>query len=52
MTDIQTSSQAAEALRPLAGRFAFTLFALRVIGTDLLVLSALVGSVAVALDGR
>jgi Mn2+/Fe2+ NRAMP family transporter len=28
-TDIQTSAQAAEALRPLAGRFAFTLFARR-----------------------
>jgi Mn2+/Fe2+ NRAMP family transporter len=28
VTDIQTSSQAAEALRPLAGRFAFTVFAL------------------------
>jgi len=28
VTDIQTSSQAAEALRPIAGRFAFTIFAL------------------------
>jgi Mn2+/Fe2+ NRAMP family transporter len=28
VTDIQTSSQAAEALRPIAGRFAFTVFAL------------------------
>ena len=33
MTDIQTSSQAAEALRPIAGPFAFTLFALGIIGT-------------------
>jgi NRAMP (natural resistance-associated macrophage protein)-like metal ion transporter len=36
VTDIQTSSQAAEALRPIAGRFAFTIFALGIIGTGLL----------------
>src|SRR6516164_11262050 len=36
VTDIATSSQAAEALRPVAGPFAFTLFALGIIGTGLL----------------
>ena len=48
-TDIQTSSQAAEALRPLAGRFAFTIFALGIIGTGLLALPVLAGSAAFAL---
>jgi len=33
-TDIQSSSQAAEALRPLAGGFAFALFALYVMGHE------------------
>src|SRR4029077_8244726 len=36
ITDISTSSEAAEALRPVAGPFAFTLFALGIIGTGLL----------------
>jgi Mn2+/Fe2+ NRAMP family transporter len=35
ITDIQTSSQAAEALRPLAGDFAFMVFALGIIGTGI-----------------
>jgi NRAMP (natural resistance-associated macrophage protein)-like metal ion transporter len=48
-TDIQTSAQAAEALRPLAGRFAFTLFALGIIGTGLLALPVLAGSAAYAI---
>jgi NRAMP (natural resistance-associated macrophage protein)-like metal ion transporter len=48
ITDIQTSSQAAEALRPIAGRFAFTLFALGIIGTGLLTLPVLAGSAAYA----
>ncbi len=48
-TDIQTSSQAAEALRPLAGPFAFTVFALGIIGTGLLALPVLAGSAAFAL---
>jgi NRAMP (natural resistance-associated macrophage protein)-like metal ion transporter len=47
-TDIQTSAQAAEALRPLAGRFAFTLFSLGIIGTGLLALPVLAGSAAYA----
>jgi Mn2+/Fe2+ NRAMP family transporter len=44
VTDIQTSSQAAEALRPIAGRFAFTIFALGIIGTGLLAVPVLAGS--------
>jgi Mn2+/Fe2+ NRAMP family transporter len=48
-TDIQTSSQAAEALRPVAGRFAFTIFALGVIGTGFLAIPVLAGSAAYAL---
>ena len=48
VTDIETSSQAAEALRPIAGRFAFTVFALGIIGTGLLALPVLAGSAAYA----
>jgi NRAMP (natural resistance-associated macrophage protein)-like metal ion transporter len=48
VTDIQTSSQAAEALRPIAGRFAFSVFALGIIGTGLLALPVLAGSAAYA----
>ena len=48
MTDIQTSSQAAEALRPIAGPFAFFIFALGIIGTGLLALPVLAGSSAYA----
>ena len=49
ITDIQTAGQAAEALRPLAGRFAFTLFALGIIGTGLLAVPVLAGSAAYAI---
>jgi NRAMP (natural resistance-associated macrophage protein)-like metal ion transporter len=49
ITDIQTSSQAAEALRPIAGPFAFTIFAIGIIGTGLLALPVLAGSSAYAL---
>jgi NRAMP (natural resistance-associated macrophage protein)-like metal ion transporter len=49
MTDIQTSAQAAEALRPLAGRFAFLLFSMGIIGTGLLAVPILAGSSAFAL---
>jgi Mn2+/Fe2+ NRAMP family transporter len=49
ITDIQTSSQAAEALRPIAGKFAFEVFALGIIGTGLLALPVLAGSAAYAL---
>ncbi|MBV9567485.1 MAG: divalent metal cation transporter [Hyphomicrobiales bacterium] len=48
ITDIQTSSQAAEALRPIAGRFVFLVFALGIIGTGLLALPVLAGSAAYA----
>jgi NRAMP (natural resistance-associated macrophage protein)-like metal ion transporter len=49
VTDIQTSAQAAEALRPIAGRFAFFVFALGIIGTGMLALPVLAGSSAYAL---
>ncbi len=48
ITDIQTTKQAAEALRPLAGDFAFTLFALGIIGTGMLAVPVLAGSAAYA----
>lgn len=44
--DIQTADQAARALEPLAGRFAFLLFALGIIGTGLLAVPVLAGSAA------
>jgi Mn2+/Fe2+ NRAMP family transporter len=48
ITDIQSSSQAAEALRPVAGPFAFALFALGIVGTGLLAVPVLAGSAAYA----
>ena len=48
VTDIQTSSQAAEALRPIAGEFAFAIFAVGIIGTGLLAVPVLAGSAAYA----
>jgi NRAMP (natural resistance-associated macrophage protein)-like metal ion transporter len=48
ITDIQTSAQAAEALRPLAGDRAFLLFSLGIIGTGLLAVPVLAGSAAYA----
>jgi len=48
ITDIETSSQAAQALRPLAGAFAFTIFALGIIGTGLLAVPVLAASAAYA----
>jgi len=48
MTDIQTSAQAAEALREVAGRFTFIVFAAGIIGTGLLALPVLAGSAAYA----
>jgi Mn2+/Fe2+ NRAMP family transporter len=47
-TDIETSAQAAEALRPIAGEFAFMLFSLGIIGTGLLAIPVLAGSAAYA----
>lgn len=48
VTEIETSAQAAEALRPIAGDFAFFLFSLGIIGTGLLALPVLAGSAAYA----
>ena len=48
-TDIQTSAEAAMALKPLAGKFAFVLFAGGIIGTGLLAIPVLAGSAAFAL---
>jgi NRAMP (natural resistance-associated macrophage protein)-like metal ion transporter len=52
-TDIQSSSQAAEALRPIAGAFAEVIFALGIVGTGLLAIPVLAGSTAYAVgEGR
>jgi NRAMP (natural resistance-associated macrophage protein)-like metal ion transporter len=48
ITDIATSAQAAEALRPIAGQFAFAMFAIGIIGTGLLAVPILAGSAAYA----
>ena len=48
VTDIQTSAQAAEALRPLAGEFTFLLFSLGIIGTGMLAVPVLAGSAGYA----
>jgi NRAMP (natural resistance-associated macrophage protein)-like metal ion transporter len=48
-TDIQTSEQAAAALRPIAGDWAFALFSLGIIGTGLLAVPVLAGSAAYAI---
>lgn len=48
ITRIDTSAQAAEALRPLAGPFTFLLFTLGIIGTGLLAVPVLAGSAAYA----
>jgi NRAMP (natural resistance-associated macrophage protein)-like metal ion transporter len=50
VTDIRTSSQAAEALRPVAGEFTFALFAAGIIATGLLAVPVLAGSAAYALS--
>ena len=48
LRDIQTSAQAAEALRPLAGDLTFLFFSLGIIGTGLLAVPVLAGSAAYA----
>ncbi len=50
VTQINTASEAAEALRPIAGRFAFLLFAIGIIGTGLLAVPVLAGSAAFAVS--
>jgi NRAMP (natural resistance-associated macrophage protein)-like metal ion transporter len=49
ITNIESSAQAAEALKPIGGAFAFGLFALGIIGTGLLSIPVLAGSAAYAL---
>lgn len=50
ITHIDGAADAAEALRPVAGDFAFALFALGIIGTGLLAVPVLAGSAAYALS--
>jgi NRAMP (natural resistance-associated macrophage protein)-like metal ion transporter len=49
VTNIQTSSQAALALKPIAGPLVFLIFALGIIGTGLLAVPVLAGSACYAL---
>jgi Mn2+/Fe2+ NRAMP family transporter len=49
ITNIDTAAQAATALRPLAGDFAYTLFALGILGVGLIGVPVLAGSAAYAL---
>jgi NRAMP (natural resistance-associated macrophage protein)-like metal ion transporter len=49
ITRVETSAQAAEALRPIAGNFAFVLFALGIVATGLLAVPVLAASAAYAL---
>jgi NRAMP (natural resistance-associated macrophage protein)-like metal ion transporter len=48
ITTIETAAQAAQALQPVAGRFAFLLFAFGIVGTGLLAVPVLAGSAAYA----
>jgi NRAMP (natural resistance-associated macrophage protein)-like metal ion transporter len=48
ITHIETSKQAAEALRPLAGRFAATLYTVGIVGVGFLAIPTLAGSAAYA----
>src|SRR5450432_36096 len=50
IVDIQTSGQAAEALRPLGGALTFLLFSLVIIGTGMLAVPVLAGSAAYAVS--
>ena len=50
LTGVQSAEQAASALRPIAGEFAFALFALGIIGTGLLAVPVLAGSAAYAVS--
>lgn len=47
--DIQTAADAANALRPVAGEYAFALFSLGIVGTGLLAVPVLAGSAAYAI---
>lgn len=50
ITNVTTATQAAEALRPAAGRLAYALFALGILATGLLAVPILAGGVAYALS--
>ena len=50
IVNVQTAAQAAEALRPVAGAFAFLVFGLGIIGTGLLAVPVLAGSAAYAVS--
>ncbi|MCX7169292.1 MAG: divalent metal cation transporter [Proteobacteria bacterium] len=50
ITNILTAAQAAEALKPIAGEFAFAVFALGIIATGLLAVPVLAGSAAFAVS--
>ena len=50
ITTIQTANQAAQALQPVAGRYAFLLFALGIVGTGMLAVPVLAGSAAYAVS--
>ena len=50
VTNIQTASQAAEALRPVAGDLTFALFAVGIIGTGMIAIPILAGSAAYAVS--
>lgn len=51
VANIASSAEAASALRPIAGDFAFALFAVGIIGTGLLAVPVLAGSAAYAVAG-
>jgi Mn2+/Fe2+ NRAMP family transporter len=48
ITEIGSAADAAEALRPVAGQFAFALFAIGIVGTGFLAVPVLAGSAAFA----
>lgn len=50
ITNIETASQAAEALQPLAGKYASLLFTLGIVGTGLLAIPILAGSASYAVS--
>ncbi|HWA68653.1 MAG TPA: divalent metal cation transporter [Rhizomicrobium sp.] len=49
VTNINTAAEAASALKPIAGRFAFALFSIGIIGTGLLAVPVLAGSAGYAI---
>jgi Mn2+/Fe2+ NRAMP family transporter len=50
ITNVESSAQAAQAWRPIAGNFAFALFAIGIIGTGMLAVPILAGSAAYAVS--